>query len=78
MVLAILNESELILSDDAVEQIVDQVQRIEINRYFQLIPLAFLVHVCPPLSLQCLVTHLLALNQVASNQLTFSLAQCSA
>jgi hypothetical protein len=39
MVLAILNESELILSDDAVEQIVDQVQCIEINRYFQLIPL---------------------------------------
>ena len=54
MVFAILNESELILSDDAVEQIVDQVQRIEINRYFQLIPLACLVHVCPPLSLQLL------------------------
>lgn len=46
MVLAILNESELVLSDDAVEQIVDQVQCIEINRYFQLIPSTCLVHLC--------------------------------
>lgn len=37
MVLAILNESELLLSDDAVEQIVDQVQCFNRNRYFHLV-----------------------------------------
>jgi hypothetical protein len=31
---AILNESDLFLSDDAVEQIVDQVQRIQMKCYF--------------------------------------------
>ena len=36
MVLAILNESELLLSDDAVEQIVDQVQCFNRNHYFHL------------------------------------------
>lgn len=34
---AILNESDLFLSDDAVEQIVDQVQRIQMKCYFQFI-----------------------------------------
>ena len=42
MVLAILNESELILSDDAVEQIVDQVQCIQIKPLLSAHPIGFL------------------------------------
>jgi hypothetical protein len=34
MVLAILNESELLLSDDAVEEIVDQVQSVHATEHF--------------------------------------------
>jgi hypothetical protein len=36
MVLALLNESDVLLSDDSVEQIVHQVQCIKINRHSQL------------------------------------------
>ena len=42
MVLAILNESELLLSDDAVEQIVDQVQCFNRNHFLSQIPPEFL------------------------------------
>ena len=42
MVLAILNESELLLSDDGVEQIVDQVQCFNRNHFLSQIPPEFL------------------------------------
>jgi hypothetical protein len=58
MVLAILNESELVLSDDAVQQIVDQVQCIKINPLLSSHPVGLLGPNFSPRATKCTVAHL--------------------